>query len=114
VPGGRRRTEEVYSSFSSAHNDRMERYPEQASTSSPRFEPDDPAPDMIMLDEHAAEPSCEPEPMLPPPRMESAAAQVSYEPPPNPVVANYDSQRNFEANDLDVPAFMRKGRGEIM
>ncbi len=114
VPGGRRRTEEVYSSFSSAHNDRMERYPEQASTSSPRFEPDDPAPDMIMLDDHAAEPSCEPEPMLPPPHMESAAAQVSYEPPPNPVVANYDSQRNFEANDLDVPAFLRKGRGEIM
>jgi cell division protein FtsZ len=121
VPGGRRRTDEVYSSFSSAHNDRMERYPEQAAASSPRFEPDDPTPDMIMMDEHAAEPSCEPEPMMPAPAMESGAAEtVSYEAVHNPVVASfesqhtYDSQKNFEPNDLDVPAFLRKGRGEIM
>ena len=121
APGGRRCTQEVYSSFSSAHNERMERYPEQASTANARFEPDDPAPDMIMMDKHAAEPSCEPEPMMPAPAMESGAAEtVSYEPAHNPVVAsfepqhNYESAKNFEPNDLDVPAFLRKGRGEIM
>jgi cell division protein FtsZ len=115
VPGARirRRTEELYPSFSSAHNERMERYPEAAA--SPRFEPDDPKTDMIMMDDHAAEPSCEPEPMLPSPPMESAAAEtVSFAPAPNPVMASFEPQRNFEANDLDVPAFLRKGRGEIM
>ena len=65
VPANRRRTDEVHMSFAASHNDRMERYPEPAAASSPRFEPDDSNPDMIMMDEHAAEPSCEPEPMLP-------------------------------------------------
>ena len=115
VPTGKRRTEEVRTSFSASHNDRMERYPEPAAAPSPRFEPDDPAPDMIMLDDHASAPSCEPEPMMPPPSMQSASAEVvSYESAPNPVVASYDQPRTFEANDLDVPAFLRKGRGDIM
>jgi len=132
APGVRRRKEEVRSSFSASHNERMERYPEPAPAPSPRFEPDDPTSDMIMMDDHAAEPSCEPEPtlsstMLPPPSMQSAATEtVSYEAAQNPVVAsfepqrtfepqhNYDSSRSFEPNDLDVPAFLRKGRGDIM
>jgi cell division protein FtsZ len=113
VPGVRRRTEEVYTSFSSSHNERMERYPEPAAPSA-RFEPDDPSPDMIMMNEHAVEPSCEPEPMMSAPSMESAAEVASYEPVQNPVVASFETQRNFEANDLDVPAFLRKGRGDIM
>jgi len=122
IPGARvrRRTEELHPSFSSTHNDRMERYPEPAAEPGPRFEPD-PKPDMIMMDEHAAEPSCEPEPMRTAPVMEGAAGEtVSYEAARNPVVAtfepqrNFDSSRSFEANDLDVPAFLRKGRGEIM
>jgi cell division protein FtsZ len=121
VPGTRRKTGEVYTSFSASHNERMERYPEPSPAPSPRFEPDDPTPDMIMMDEHASETSCEPEPMMPPTPMPSAAAEtISYEPVQNPVVAgfepqhNYDSSRNFEPNDLDVPAFLRKGRGDIM
>jgi cell division protein FtsZ len=126
VPGVRRRTEQVYPSFSTAHNERMERYPEPAPASSPRFEPDDPTPDMIMMDDYATEPSCEPEPIMPPPTQSAATETVSYEPAQNPVVAsfepqhvfepqhNYDSPRSFEPNDLDVPAFLRKGRGDIM
>jgi hypothetical protein len=98
----------------------MERYPEPAPAPSPRFEPDDPTPDMIMMDDHAAEPSCEPEPVMPPAMQSASAETVSYEPSANPVVAsfepqhNYDSPRSFEPNDLDVPAFLRKGRGDIM
>jgi cell division protein FtsZ len=120
VPGVRRRSPEVYTSFSTSHNDRMERYPEPAAASSPRFEPDDPNPDMIMMDDHASQPSCEPDPVLPPPMQSASAETVAFENVQNAVVAsfepqrNYDAPRAFEANDLDVPAFLRKGRGDIM
>jgi cell division protein FtsZ len=120
VPGTRRRREETHTSFSTAHNERMERYPEPAPAASPRFEPDDPTPDMIMMDDHASEPSGEPEPRMPPAMQSASAETISYEPAQNPVVAsfepprNYDTQRSFEPNDLDVPAFLRKGRGDIM
>jgi cell division protein FtsZ len=116
VPSGRqRRSYEVRSSFASSHEERMERYPEQEA-SSPRFEPDEPKPGMVMMDEHASEPSCEPEPMTPTPMAEVSGeiAMAESTPHVNPIVASYEAPRTFEANDLDVPAFLRKGRGDIM
>jgi cell division protein FtsZ len=104
VPAMRRRQQqEVRSSFASMHNDPVD-FPEPEPTPISRFEPDPaPAPERIMMEEMVVAP-------------ESAAAleQVSA----SPDVASLDALRsamvaNFEQNDLDVPAFLRK-RGEIM
>jgi cell division protein FtsZ len=104
VPAMRRRQQqEVRSSFASMHNDPVD-FPEPEPTPVSRFEPDPaPAPERIMMEETVVAP-------------ESAAAleQVSA----SPDVASLDALRsamvaNFEQNDLDVPAFLRK-RGEIM
>jgi hypothetical protein len=85
------------------HNDPVD-FPEPEPTPVSRFEPDPaPAPERIMMEETVVVP-------------QSAAAleQVSA----SPDVASLDALRsamvaNFEQNDLDVPAFLRK-RGEIM
>ena len=112
----RRRAAETHTSFAAAHNERMERYPEYeaAPASTPRFEPDDDAaPDMVMMDEHTAL-APEPEALPAPSAQISAAEAVSFEDVRPSVVATFDQAPNFEANDLDVPAFLRKGRSEIM
>jgi cell division protein FtsZ len=114
APMGRRRAEETHITFSSAHHERMERYPEPDPTPSPRFEPDDPAPDMIMMNEHVAEPSCEPEPFFSSATSSAGTEVVRDEPAPPPILSSFEAPRSFEANDLDVPAFLRKGRGDIM
>jgi cell division protein FtsZ len=95
VPGMRQRQYESRSSFASTHNDHMD-FPEPEAAP---FEPD-PAPERIMKED-------------PTPSEPAAGLQpVSQE------VASLDALRtamvsNFEQNDLDVPAFLRK-RGEIM
>ena len=110
----RRRAQEAHTSFAAAHNDRMERYPElePEPAPSPRFEPDDPAPDMIMSNRGQAEPDPAPAPA---PMPHGAAVEVvPFDSNPSPIVATFEQNATFEANDLDVPAFLRKGRGDIM
>ena len=84
----------------------------EAAASSPKFEPDDPATDMPMLAERAPEPARTSE-MLAAPAPMQVAEVASYEAIRPSVVATFDQTANFEGNDLDVPAFLRKGR-EIM
>jgi cell division protein FtsZ len=95
VPGMRQRQHESRSTFASTHNDHMD-FPEPEPAP---FEPDSP-PERIMKEQTTA-----PEP--------AAGLQSA-----SPEVASLDALRtamvsNFEQNDLDVPAFLRK-RGEIM
>jgi cell division protein FtsZ len=93
VPAMRSRQQEVHNSFASTHNN-IDFEPEPAP-----FEPD-PMPERIMKEESVqAEPA-------------AGLQQVS------PEVASLDALRsamvsNFEQNDLDVPAFLRK-RGDVM
>src|SRR5207244_1379791 len=97
VPAMRARQREIHSSFASSHNEHME-FPEPQPAP---FEPD-PEPERIMKEETpAVEPSAS-----------AGLQQVS------PDAASLDALRtamvsNFEQNDLDVPAFLRK-RGEVM
>jgi cell division protein FtsZ len=92
VPAMRYRQQQVQPSFASTHNDFAE--PEPAP-----FEPD-PAPERIMKDDSVP--------------VEPAAGMQQV----SPEVASLDALRtamvsNFEQNDLDVPAFLRK-RGDVM
>jgi cell division protein FtsZ len=96
VPAMRARQREIHSSFATSHNEHME-FPEPEPVP---FEPD-PEPERIMKEET--------------PVVEPAAAGLQ---PVTPDTASLDGLRasmvsNFEQNDLDVPAFLRK-RGEIM
>jgi cell division protein FtsZ len=94
VPAMRARQREIHSSFASSHNEFPEPQPAP-------FEPD-PEPERIMKEETpAVEPAAS-----------AGLQQVS------PDAASLDALRtamvsNFEQNDLDVPAFLRK-RGEVM
>jgi cell division protein FtsZ len=102
VPAMRRR-QEAHPSFASTHNDRMD-FPEPAPA--PRFEPD-PAhlPERIMMEDVMEAPIPETSP---------AAELAQFEPPPPPIdVVRNSMAANFEQDNLDVPAFLRK-RGEIM
>jgi cell division protein FtsZ len=99
VPAMRQRQNEIHSSFASTHNDHMD-FPEPEPAPSPRFEPDPMPERILMVDTVPAESA------------PSGLQQVS------PEVASLDALRtamvsNFEQNDLDVPAFLRK-RGDIM
>jgi len=85
-------------SFASSHN--AADFPEPEPAPAPRFEVD-PAPERIMREEAAA-----PEP-VPAGLHEAPSEAPSLDALRNAMVAN------FEQNDLDVPAFLRK-RGEIM
>jgi cell division protein FtsZ len=99
VPAMRRRQEqEMRPSFASSHN--AADFPEPEPAPAPRFEVD-PAPERIMREEAAA-----PEP-VPAGLHEAPSEAPSLDALRNAMVAN------FEQNDLDVPAFLRK-RGEIM
>jgi hypothetical protein len=87
-------------SFASTHNDNVD-FPEPEPAPARRFEPD-PTPERIMMEEA----------VVPEPTATAGLQQVS------PEVASLDALRsamvaNYEQNDLDVPAFLRK-RGEIM
>jgi cell division protein FtsZ len=106
VPSMRRRQEEFRSSFATSHNRHMD-FPEPvpAPAPAPRFEPEPlPVPERIMKEE---------EPMpAPAPVMGVGMTEVQ------PDAASLDVVRssmaaNFEQDNLDVPAFLRK-RGEIM
>jgi cell division protein FtsZ len=94
VPAMRARQREIHSSFASSHNEFPEPQPAP-------FEPD-PEPERIMKEETpAVEPAAS-----------AGLQQVS------PDATSLDALRtamvsNFEQNDLDVPAFLRK-RGEVM
>jgi cell division protein FtsZ len=106
VPSMRRRQEEQRSSFATSHNQHMDfPEPEPAPAHGPRFDPEPlPVPERIMKEE---------EPMpAPVPAMSVGMAEVQ------PDVVSIDVVRsgmaaNFEQDNLDVPAFLRK-RGEIM
>ena len=94
VPAMRARQREIHSSFASSHNEFPEPQPAP-------FEPD-PEPERIMKEET--------------PVVEPAASAGLQEVSPD--AASLDALRtamvsNFEQNDLDVPAFLRK-RGEVM
>src|SRR6201993_1981629 len=97
VPAMRARQREIHSSFASSHAEMMD-FPEPEPAP---FEPD-PEPERIMKEETpAVEPAA------------SAGLQQA-----TPDAASLDALRtamvsNFEQNDLDVPAFLRK-RGEVM
>jgi cell division protein FtsZ len=108
-----RRRLETQPSFASAHHERMERYPELEAAPTRRFEPDDPAPGVVMMDDRS-EPVFEPETAVPPMAQGSVAEIVSLDPPPPSVITTFDPPSGFEGSDLDVPAFLRKGRGDIM
>jgi cell division protein FtsZ len=99
VPAMRTRQQEMRPTFASTHNEMNFPEPEPAP-----FEPE-PVPERIMKEETVREVREEPVPA-------AGLQQVSAE------VASLDALRtamvsNFEQNDLDVPAFLRK-RGEIM
>jgi cell division protein FtsZ len=102
VPAMRRR-QEAHPSFASTHNDRMD-FPEPAPA--PRFEPDPaPVPERIMMEDVLEAPMRETSP---------AAELAQFEPPSPPIdVVRSSMAANFEQDNLDVPAFLRK-RGEIM
>jgi len=101
VPAMRRR-QEAHPSFASTHNERMD-FPEPAPA--PRFEPDPaPVPERIMQEGVMEAPMHETSP----------AAELSQFDPPAPIGVIHNSMAaNFEQDNLDVPAFLRK-RGEIM
>jgi cell division protein FtsZ len=99
VPAMRRRHQEVHNSFAATHAEMME-FPEPEPAPSPRFEPD-PVPERIMMQET---PMAAPEPI--------GLAQVESDTASIDVVRS-TMTANFEADNLDVPAFLRK-RGEIM
>jgi len=101
VPAMRRRHEqELRPTFASMHNDPPD-FAEPEPTPAPSFESDpDPVPERIMMTETVVE-----QPV-------SGLQQVTSE------SASLDALRNamvanFEQNDLDVPAFLRK-RGDVM
>jgi cell division protein FtsZ len=102
VPAMRRR-QEAHRSFASTHNERMD-FPEPAPA--PRFEPDPaPVPERIMMENVMEAPMHETSP---------AAELAQFDPPPPPIGVVHNSMAgNFEQDNLDVPAFLRK-RGEIM
>ena len=103
VPSMRRRTHEVHTSFAAAHNNHMD-FPESEPAAAPRFEPDPmPAPERIMMDD--APVSNNPAPAI-------GMGQVEPDPLPIDVVGS-SMAANFEQDNLDVPAFLRK-RGDIM
>ena len=108
VPSNRRRQEEVRTSFAASHNEHMDFHqppppPDPVPTPSPRFDPDPlPVPERIMKEEAP----------VPEPAMSVGLTELQ------PDAASIDVVRssmaaNFEQDNLDVPAFLRK-RGEIM
>ena len=106
VPTMRRRQEEFRSSFATSHNRHMDfPEPEPAPAPAPRFDPEPlPVPERIMKEE---------EPMpAPAPLMSVGMAEVQPDAAPLDVVRS-SMAANFEQDNLDVPAFLRK-RGEIM
>jgi len=106
VPSMRRRQEEQRSSFATSHNQHMDfPEPEPAPAHGPRFDPEPlPVPERIMKEE---------EPMpAPVPAMSVGMAEVQPDGVSIDVVRS-GMAANFEQDNLDVPAFLRK-RGEIM
>src|SRR5262249_30863218 len=96
VPAMRARQRELHSSFATSHHEHME-FPEPEPVP---LDPD-PVPERIMKEETPA-----PEPAA------AGLQQVTPEAAPLDVLRTA-MVSNFEQNDLDVPAFLRK-RGEIM
>jgi cell division protein FtsZ len=101
VPALRQRQEQMRTSFAASHNDLMD-FPEPEPAPAPRFEPDPmPVPERIMMDDAQMS---DPAP--------AAMAQIQPDPLPIDVVRS-SMAANFEQDNLDVPAFLRK-RGDIM
>ena len=108
IPTGKRRPQETRTSFAAAHDDAMD-FPEPS-------DPRDPMPEPLKHIMSGEEPMPVPTPSFisdpgPMPVMHSAE-------PGAPEVISLDTMRNaivsnFEQDDLDVPAFLRK-RNEVM
>ena len=103
VGSNRRRTQEVRSSFAATHNDHMD-FPEPEPAPAPRFEPDPlPVPERIMMEDTSVVAEIAP-----------SMSMMEVQPDPLPIdVVRGSMAANFEADNLDVPAFLRK-RGDIM
>jgi cell division protein FtsZ len=98
VPRSQRRPGEPHHSFASSHDDAMD-FPDPVSPSPSTPPPfSEPLPDCIMAEPRMAEAS---------PSPHTTAEVISLDTMRNAMVAN------FEQEDLDVPAFLRK-RGEVM
>jgi cell division protein FtsZ len=108
VPSMRRRQEEVRTSFAASHNQHMDFHqplppPDPAPTPSPRFDPEPlPVHERIMKEEAP----------MPEPAMSVGMAEVQPDAVSIDVVRS-SLAANFEQDNLDVPAFLRK-RGDIM
>jgi cell division protein FtsZ len=104
VPSMRRRQEESRTSFATSHNQHMDfPEPEPAPAPAPRFDPEPlPVPERIMMQEAPT-----PEPAMTAGLEEVQPDAVSID------VVRSAMAANFEQDNLDVPAFLRK-RGEIM
>jgi len=98
VPRSQRRPAEPHHSFASSHDDAMD-FPDPVGPSPSTPPPfSEPPPDRMMSEPRLAEAS---------PAPHTAAEVISLDTMRNAMVAN------FEQEDLDVPAFLRK-RGEVM
>jgi cell division protein FtsZ len=99
IPRSQRRTAEVPHSFAASHEDAMD-FPDPVGPTEPASPFPDSFPEPMMEERRMAEPT--------PVAMGHTAAEViSLDSMRNAMVAN------FEQEDLDVPAFLRK-RGEVM
>ena len=112
IPTGRRRPQETHTSFASAHDDAMD-FPDALG---PREPAPDPMPKHIMepvlSDASITGERTYPDPVAPLPRAHASEQGLGGE------VISLDTMRsaivtNFEQDDLDVPAFLRK-RNEVM
>jgi hypothetical protein len=99
IPVARHRTHEVRTSFAAAHEEAME-FPEALERHEPMPEPE-PAPVMAMDETAYADEAA------PTPAAQDRADVISLDTMRSAMVSN------FEQNDLDVPAFLRK-RNEVM
>jgi cell division protein FtsZ len=103
VPSMRRRLEEVHRSFASSHNAHMD-FPEPEPAEPVRLDPEPPpAPERIMQHEEVP---------MPEPVRAVGLAEIQPDAVSMDVVRN-SMPANFEQDNLDVPAFLRK-RGDVM
>ena len=103
VPSSRHRRPETRSSFASAHDDAMD-FPEPLGPPEPA---DDPLPPRVMSEAMDSRAFVSDSPAVPQTTLHAGGEVISLDSMRTSMVAN------FEQDDLDVPAFLRK-RGEVM
>ncbi len=118
MPSARHRPLEVRTSFAAAHDDAME-FPNASRDAEPSWKSD---PDIVMSGSNGESVAYEPEPPMPPIPI-VMPEEPSFQPDTHPVglaekSISLDSMRNamvsnFEKDDLDLPAFLRR-RSDVM